>query len=140
MPSKTFFRDYAVNAFDLYANADKARQKTSAMRADIEAVQKTIEELNEQGKSYVVDAVKEIYMLRRLSDKHLTANNNQVQRVLWYCTNHYVSQANVYRWLNLAILMFCEFRGLNTFNWEIEKKTHKENVKIYNENKTFTRV
>lgn len=108
--SKPAYRDYIIRSFAIYANPPAFPSVAEAQ--DIEAVKKTIEQLNNTDRAYIVNAITEVYMVKRKSDRCLSKNKNIVLRIQWYCTNHYITLRNVYKWIEVAVKMTAENRGL----------------------------
>lgn len=100
-------RREATEAFRRYAahgeNPDRDEMlSTDAWQSDT-AVSITISVLNAQGKSHVVDAVREIYFV----DPCVPLRRNDIEmRVTHFCMTRYVSRTSVYEWLAIARNVF----------------------------------
>lgn len=79
---------------------------------DIDAVQKMITLLHENGKDYVVDAIRAVYFIP--SNKNGRPSRNEiVKRVLYFSSTVPTDERNVYRWLKHARELFAVCRGLS---------------------------
>lgn len=67
------------------------------------AVSQTLSVLTAQGKSYIADAVREVYF----ADPSAPLHRNDIEmRVTSFCMTRYVSRATVYNWLANARTVF----------------------------------
>lgn len=139
--AKEYTRDYATEAFRLYAamgkptyeqartavyeaelakrnyfdpatavqQAEIAVEKKEPMLLDILAVDKTIEILERGGKSYIVEAIKEVYFIQ--PSKPIT-HSDIYSRVLNFSLRCPTDTSSVYRWLKKARLLCVSIRGL----------------------------
>ncbi len=112
-------RDYATNAFRMYATlSKKARIKLceknpgSPVANDIAAVDAMFDELKKTNNGDLIEkAVKAVYFH---SSRHSFARGLIAERVKKVHKENYVSEIQIYRYLRYARNIFCNFRGLCT--------------------------
>lgn len=118
-------RDYIVTAFRLYAALNFPDEKeikritdklskdrcNIAVKLDLLSVLKTIEHLNTKNKEHIYKAIKYVYFYKPTQTLKLNEINN---RVIYFATQNYVSERNVWRWLKDARNLCAYYRGLNT--------------------------
>lgn len=78
---------------------------------DIEAVERMFEALAENGKPYISDAVRAIYMYQ-LPENGALSRGEIKDRVVRYAQSVFTDERTVYRWLRSARLLFASLRGL----------------------------
>lgn len=107
---KDIIRDYATEAFRAYAIYKNTEIPPSQpLRDDIEAVEGTLEELSKVGKTYIVQAVKEVYFVQ--PNKELK-RGELTERIRRHAIKSYSSERNIYSWLKEARTLFAKKRGL----------------------------
>ncbi len=125
-------RDYATNAFRVYAVlGEKGRKKLKSaaentpIARDVEAVDKTLESIGNLPDGDIISkAVKRVYFC---SGKYAFSRGEIVRRVYALKDEIYVSEIQIYRYLRLARETFCKIRGLCTWD-DLEECGIKEKI------------
>ncbi len=114
-------RDYATNAFRMYSSLSiKARDELCSAHKnhpavlDIIAVDKMLKALKKQKNGDSIEAAVTAVYFR--SGKYSFARGQIAKRVKTVCTEIFVSEIQVYRYLRYARELFCKIRGLCTEN------------------------
>lgn len=113
---KDITRDYATDAFRLYAALGKP-SSAAALKSgmcqplllDVSAVNETIKKLIKDNKGYIVKAVEGVYF--NLPDDVLRKGDISM-RVIKMARELYATEDTVYKWLREARTLFSIFRGL----------------------------
>ena len=125
-------RDYATNAFRVYAVlGEKGRKKIrsaaeiTSIVQDVEAVDKTLESIGKLPDGDIITkAVKSVYFC---NGKYAFSRGEIVRRVCAVKEEIYVSEIQIYRYLRLARETFCKIRGLCTWG-DLEACGIKEKI------------
>ena len=104
-------RNAADPSDEIDKKADKAVADKKPLLADIEAVNIVIDALKVSGKSYVIEAIHDVYFVE---PKRKPRRGEIHSRVTRCAADRYASTRSVYDWLRVARLMFCQERGMNT--------------------------
>lgn len=107
---KDRIRDYATAAFRDYAIQRKNKNFASdSLRADFEAVQKTLKFFCIEGELYIIAAVEAVYF----AEAGLPVRRSSISaRVSRFAIEQHADESTVYRWLKKARCKFAEYRGL----------------------------
>lgn len=100
---------------------NKANAEISARKPllnDIEAVNRVIDMLNEQGKQYIVDAMKAVYFFAPTGTPTVGSIKYRVRR---FAMEYPASERTVYRWLKAARLLYAMERGIDVGKYENER-------------------
>lgn len=111
---KDFTRDYVTEMFKVWSLNQRSplnTKKTKGLAADIAAVDKTFEELEQAGKDYIVKAVKEVYCFL---PEFPIARNDVTLRARRFSLTVPCSEKQVYEWLKEARRLCAVNRGLRT--------------------------
>lgn len=123
---KEWYMDYAVHAFTFYALMGRPTREEYVERLhrtgqdidkmqgavlDIEAVNKMLEQLQEEHRQYIIAAVEETYFKNTRGKPEYGDIKLAVTRLTFQL---YASDRTVQRWLEYAKLLFSKLRGLNT--------------------------
>lgn len=100
--------------------AEIATEKQEPMLLDILAVDKTIELLERGEKTYIANALKEVYFVQPLTPLRKGDITARVRRFALLCPT---DERTVYRWLKEARLLCAAIRGLRIAGAD-EKKYH----------------
>ena len=111
---KDHTRDYVTNMYRVWAlcknkNIDVSELDES-IRLDVEAVEKTFTQLEEQEDNVIIDAVKAVYCILPRYD---ICHGSITLRVRRFAMEYPCSEAQVYRWLKVARRMCATNRGLS---------------------------
>lgn len=104
---KDFTRDYVTEMFRFYA--EECENPDDAELLDIIAVDKTILQLQQNGKLHIIEAIKEVYFVAPERVLHKGDISNRVQR---FAHTFHVSDRRVYSWLKEARNLCAKYRGL----------------------------
>lgn len=110
---KDLIRDYATEAFRLYARMGCPSQKEiggeGATAADLRAVCEVLRILALQGKEEVIAAVRAVYFV---APRQEIERGSISARVEAFAVGYPTSVPSVYRWLRVARKMFAKVRGM----------------------------
>ena len=110
---KDLIRDYATEAFRLYARMGCPAQKDiggeGGTAADLRAVSEVLRILSLQGKEEVVAAVRAVYFV---APRQELERGSISARVEAFAVGYPASTRAVYRWLRVARGLFGKVRGL----------------------------
>lgn len=107
---KDRIRDYATAAFRDYAKRLNSGIDVSGTAAeDDEAVRKTLQYFNSEGKQYISAAVEAVYFCGASEPLRICNISRRVSR---YALEQFADESTVYRWLKEARRKFAEYRGL----------------------------
>lgn len=91
--------------------AESAIRVRRPVLEDIDAVNKVLDILREQGKQHIIDAMKAVYFY----DPHGKPEHGEiVNRVIRFSVDYPASERAVYKWLKSVRLLFAQVRGLDT--------------------------
>ena len=115
---KDSVRDYITTAFRAYSALNcpdeyeiHRMNRKEALKLDLLAVNKTINQLSKNNQYHIIRAIEEVYFAEPLKK----IRKNEIRnRVLAFANRNYVSERNAWYWLKQAIHICAEYRGLNT--------------------------
>lgn len=84
-------------------------ERYSGMLDDIEAARKTLEYFTESNRQYISDAVRAVYMA---PPHNVPSHREVVYRVRYHALCVPVTEKQVYKWLQMARVLFAKERGL----------------------------
>ena len=106
-----------LNPQIIVAKADISVSASKPIMEDLEAVEKTFQNLTERDKEYIIRAVKSIYFPYGGTTK--IPNKIIKERILAFATDFHADERTVYRWLKEARMICAFYRGITINEPEI---------------------
>ena len=106
-----------LNPQIIVARADGSVSASKPIIEDLDAVEKTFQNLAERNKEYIINAVKAIYFPYGGTTK--IPNKIIKERILAFATDFHADERTVYRWLKEARMICAFYRGITINEPEI---------------------